>query len=59
MGPDFAALGSDFDGGGTVLEDAAVFQKITSKLLDRQYRDDDIKKILGLNHLRVIRDNLG
>ena len=59
VGPDFAALGSDFDGGGTVLEDASVFQKITSKLLDRQYRDDDIKKILGLNHLRVIRDNLG
>ena len=59
VGPDFAALGSDFDGGGTVLGDATELPLITEGLLRRGYREEDIEKILGLNHLRVIRDTMG
>jgi membrane dipeptidase len=59
VGPDFAALGSDFDGGGDLLKDATELPQITARLLGRGYREEDLEKILGLNHLRVIRDNLG
>jgi microsomal dipeptidase-like Zn-dependent dipeptidase len=59
VGPDFAALGSDFDGGGDLVTDATELPQITARLLGRGYREEDLEKILGLNHLRVMRDNLG
>ncbi len=56
-GVDHVGLGSDFDGvsGATPqgMDSAADLPKITQALLDRGYSEDDIKKILGGNLLRV------
>ena len=58
-GPDCIGLGSDFDGGGDVLKDATVVPQITDGLLARGWKEDDLRKLLGLNHLRVIRQVCG
>ena len=59
-GVDHVGLGSDFDGvsGATPegIDSAADLPKITQGLLDRGYRADDIRKILGANLLRGFRD---
>jgi membrane dipeptidase len=59
-GIDHVGLGSDFDGvsGATPqgIDSAADLPKITQALLDRGYRADDIRKILGGNVLRVFRE---
>ncbi len=58
VGPDHIGLGSDFDGIGTPpvdLEDASKMPNITRELVRREYTEDDIKKILGGNTLRVLR----
>jgi membrane dipeptidase len=56
-GIDHVGLGSDFDGvsGATPegIDSAADLPKITQALLDRGYKADDIRKILGANLLRV------
>jgi membrane dipeptidase len=56
-GIDHVGLGSDFDGvaGATPqgIDSAADLPKITQALLDRGYRAEDIRKILGANTLRV------
>jgi membrane dipeptidase len=58
-GVDHVGLGSDFDGvsGATPegIDSAADLPKITQALLDRGYRAEDIRKILGGNLLRVFR----
>jgi membrane dipeptidase len=58
-GVDHVGLGSDFDGvsGATPqgMDSAADLPKITQALLDRGYSAEDIKKILGGNLLRVLR----
>ena len=58
-GPDCIGLGSDFDGGGDVLKDATVVPQITDGLLARGWKEDDLRKLLGLNHLRVFRQVCG
>ena len=59
-GVDHVGLGSDFDGVSGALPEgirsAADLPKITQALLDRGYGDSDIRKILGGNLLRVMRD---
>jgi membrane dipeptidase len=59
-GIDHVGLGSDFDGvsGATPqgIDSAADLPKITQALLDRGYSAQDIRKILGENTLRVIRE---
>ncbi|HYL16718.1 MAG TPA: dipeptidase [Terriglobales bacterium] len=59
-GIDHVGLGSDFDGVSGALpqgiNSAADLPKITQALLDRGYKDEDIRKILGGNVLRVMRD---
>ena len=58
-GIDHVGLGSDFDGVPVLpqeIDSAADLPKITQALLDRGYKADDIKKILGGNLLRVFRD---
>ena len=59
-GVDHVGLGSDFDGVSGALPEgirsAADLPKITQALLDRGYSDEDIKKILGGNLLRVLRE---
>jgi membrane dipeptidase len=58
-GIDHVGLGSDFDGVSGALpqgmDSVADLPKITQALLDRGYKPDDIKKILGGNVLRVFR----
>ncbi len=58
-GTDCIGLGSDFDGGGDVLKDATVVPQITEGLLARGWQEDDLRKMLGLNHLRVFRQVCG
>jgi len=61
VGPDHVGLGSDFDGIGpppTGLEDASKVPNMTRVLVKRGYSDEDIKKILGGNFLRVFKEAL-
>jgi membrane dipeptidase len=58
-GIDHIGLGGDFDGITSVvqgLEDVSKYPDLTAELLKRGYSDQDIKKILGLNILRVMRE---
>ncbi|MGD2294602.1 MAG: M20/M25/M40 family metallo-hydrolase [Candidatus Aminicenantes bacterium] len=51
-------LGSDFDGIGSTpigLENVSKLANITAELVNRGYKDVDIKKILGGNFIRVFR----
>lgn len=57
-GIDHVGIGGDFDGGGGVegLEDVSKYPYLTAELLKRGYSDEDVKKVLGLNVLRVMRE---
>ena len=56
VGADHVGLGSDFDGATmpTGMEDCTKLPKITEALMRKGYSDDDIRKILGGNVLRVM-----
>jgi membrane dipeptidase len=57
-GIDHIGVGGDFDGISSVivgLEDVSTYPALSAELLKRGYSDDDVKKILGLNVLRVMR----
>ena len=59
IGADHVALGSDFDGileTPTGLEDISKMPLITKELLRRDYQENDIKKILGKNFLRLFEE---
>lgn len=55
VGVDYVGIGSDFDGGGGLLDcaDVAQFPNITRELIRRGYSEKDIRKIWGGNLLRV------
>jgi membrane dipeptidase len=56
-GVDHVGLGSDFDGVGALpagMEDVTRLPRIAQGLLDRGYSEEDVKKILGGNMLRVL-----
>jgi membrane dipeptidase len=55
-GVDHVGLGSDFDGADMPegLEDCSKLPKITEALMRKGYTDEDIRKILGGNTLRVM-----
>lgn len=53
-GIDHVGIGSDFDGGGTLLRDATEFPCLTEGLLRRGYREAELQKILGRNLLRLL-----
>jgi len=58
-GIDHVGLGSDFDGVMSLpegMEDVSCFPRLTAELLRRGYGDDDVKKVLGGNVLRVMRE---
>jgi membrane dipeptidase len=58
-GIDHVGLGSDFDGGISLpegLADASELPNLTYELLKRGYSDADVRKILGENTLRVMRE---
>ena len=57
-GIDHIGLGGDFDGITSVaagLEDVSKYPALTAELLRRGYTDEDVRKILGKNILRVMR----
>lgn len=60
VGVDHVGLGSDFDGitiNPGQLNDVSDFPLITKELLNRDYSEVEIKKILGGNLLRVLKAN--
>ena len=57
-GIDHVGIGSDYDGVTKLpaqLEDVSTYPYITQELLNRGYKPDDIRKILGGNLLRAMR----
>jgi membrane dipeptidase len=62
VGPDHVGLGSDFDGipyTPAGLEDVTRMPNITAELVERGYAKEDVRKILGENHLRLIKGVIG
>lgn len=58
-GIDHVGLGSDFDGMTELpdgLGDVAQYPVLLAELLRRGYSDEDVKKVAGLNLLRVLRE---
>ena len=58
-GIDHVGIGSDFDGITTTpvgLEDVSTYPALTAELLRRGYSDSDVKKVIGLNVLRAMRE---
>jgi membrane dipeptidase len=61
-GIDHLGLGGDFDGITEVplgMEDVSTYPALTAELLGRGYTDEDLRKILGRNILRVMRQAEG
>ncbi len=61
-GIDHVGIGSDWDGISSVpagLEDVSKMPALTAALLRRGYREGDVRKILGGNLLRVLREVTG
>ncbi len=59
VGPDHAGLGADWDGVWSMvdgMEDCSKLPAITYELLKRGYGEEDVKKILGGNLLRVMEE---
>lgn len=60
VGVDHVGIGSDYDGVGDSLpvglKDVSSYPNLIEGLLERGYSDDDIKKVLGENLLRVWTD---
>ncbi|XP_072135270.1 dipeptidase 1-like [Mobula birostris] len=57
-GADHVGIGSDFDGferGPTGLEDVSKFPDLIAELLSRNWTENEIKNLLGLNILRVLK----
>jgi membrane dipeptidase len=57
-GADHVGIGGDFDGITTVpegLEDVSKYPALTAELLRRGWTDDEVRKALGRNILRVMR----
>ena len=62
VGADYVGLGSDFDGAGSFpegIKDISNFPLITYHLLKRGYSEENIKKILGGNFMRVFKQVKG
>lgn len=60
-GPDHVALGSDFDGATMPrgLEDATCYPALTAGMLARGHSETTVRKVLGLNFLRVFEQVTG
>lgn len=62
VGDDHVALGSDFDGGPPLprqIKDVSDYRQMTKAMQDLGYTEKRIRKILGGNWLRVIREVTG
>ena len=58
-GIDHVGFGSDFDGGSYLLDDARQVPQITQGLANRGWTEPNLRKFLGLNHLRAFRAACG
>lgn len=60
-GPDHVTIGSDFDGAAMPkgLEDATRYPDLTSGMLARGHSAETVRKVLGLNFLRVFEEVMG
>ncbi|MCC8936484.1 dipeptidase [Bradyrhizobium sp. Arg68] len=58
VGIDHVGLGSDFDGSTTTGFDASEIVAVTQALLTAGFSEDDIRKVMGGNVLRVLRAGL-
>jgi len=59
VGIDHVGFGSDFDGCNDYpkgMEDVSKIGNITKELVKRGYSEEDIKKVLGMNHFRVFKE---
>lgn len=60
VGVNHVAVGSDFDGIESApvgLSDVSKFPVLTQALLERGYSKEDVSKIMGLNFLRILKEN--
>lgn len=60
IGDDHVGIGADYDGVSSLpvgMDDVTAYPKITEELLRRGYSKKSIKKILGENVLRIMKDN--
>jgi len=58
VGVNHIGIGSDFDGGIVApneIYDATCYPVLTARLWERGYKEDEIRKILGENFLRVLK----
>ncbi len=58
VGIEHVALGSDFDGAVTTRFDTSGIAQITQALVDAGFTEAEIRAVMGLNALRVIREGL-
>jgi len=58
VGVDHIALGSDFDGAVTEPFDTTGVIEITAAMLDAGYSEEEIRKIMGENAMKFLRENL-
>ncbi len=59
IGPDHVGIGSDFDGINVTplgMDDVTALPNLTRALLERGYSEADVKKMLGGNFLRVLKE---
>ena len=58
VGPEHVGMGADWDGGGGVegMEDVSFLPKVTERLMEEGYTEEDLKKIWGGNLMRVMRE---
>jgi microsomal dipeptidase-like Zn-dependent dipeptidase len=58
VGDDHVALGSDYDGGITATFDTSQLRGLTQQMIDEGIPPESIRKILGSNAVRVLRQTL-
>jgi membrane dipeptidase len=59
IGVDYVGIGADYDGISSLpigLEDVTTYPDLLVELINRGWTDDEIKKLVGLNVLRVMRE---
>ncbi len=59
LGVDHVSLGSDFDGSVGTAFDSSQLSVVTAALLDAGLTEDQIRKVMGENMIRVLRARLG
>ena len=58
LGEDYVALGSDYDGSTTVLFDTSELAILTETMLDKNFSEAEIRKIMGENAVRFLERHL-